>query len=172
MQKLIVICGAPGTGKTTLSEVLSRRLNVVCLNKDVIKERLYELMDMSTLDDSRVAGRISIKLLKHLAEIQLQRGVDLIIESPFTFPGDNEMLAAWQDRFGLRLVCIECTVKPSIRTFRFVTRPRHACHHDVDRATVDDPMDTNPLAHLPGEVIRVDTDRPVNDIVNEVLAAI
>ncbi|MBT6254468.1 AAA family ATPase [Candidatus Uhrbacteria bacterium] len=171
-QKLIVISGAPATGKTTLSAELSALLNIACLNKDAIKERLYELMELSTLEDSRRVGLMAFKLFLHLIEIQLQRGVDLIIESPFAVPGDNEMLAAWQEQYGLRLICIECTVDPKIRATRFETRPRHASHHDTDRMLVDQPMDTSTLLSLPGEVIRVDTNRPNNEVVSEVLAAI
>jgi predicted kinase len=171
-QRLIVICGAPATGKTTLSEELSRRLNIVCLNKDAIKERLYELLRMTTLDDSRAVGRMSIMLLKHLAEIQIERGVDLIIESPFTFPGDNEMLAEWQDRFGLKLICIVCVVEQSVREHRFVTRQRHVCHHDSDRRLTRAPINTSSLKMLPGKVIRIDTDRPNHKVVEDVLIAI
>jgi adenylate kinase family enzyme len=40
MSKVIIVCGLPGSGKTTLSRELSKRLGIVCLHKDSIKEKL------------------------------------------------------------------------------------------------------------------------------------
>ena len=42
MTKLIIICGLPGSGKTTLASELSKQTGIVCLHKDSIKEKLFE----------------------------------------------------------------------------------------------------------------------------------
>ena len=85
-QTLILICGLPGSGKTTLAAALSKKLGLVCLNKDSIKESLYDSMGFSTLDDSRKLGPISVRLLYDLADEQLGRGVSIILEAVYSFP--------------------------------------------------------------------------------------
>ena len=42
MNRLIIVTGAPGTGKTTLALDLSRRLGLPVLSRDDLKERLFD----------------------------------------------------------------------------------------------------------------------------------
>jgi len=91
MSKLIIICGLPGTGKTTLATELSKKLGIFCLHKDSVKESLDDSMKMSTLEDSKKLGYPSVKVILDLAEENLARGIDVILESPFTFPEDGKI---------------------------------------------------------------------------------
>lgn len=52
MSKVIVFCGLPGTEKTTLTKEVSKRLNMFCIHKDAIKERLYDRLGGKTLQES------------------------------------------------------------------------------------------------------------------------
>ncbi|MBI3889384.1 AAA family ATPase [Candidatus Saccharibacteria bacterium] len=49
---MIVIQGAPGSGKTTLAENLSRRLSYPIVSKDTLKEALGESLTVSTVADT------------------------------------------------------------------------------------------------------------------------
>ena len=71
MQKLIIVCGLPASGKTTIASALSKDLKIACLHKDSIKENLYEIMEMETLEDSKKVGLYSIMLQFRLAEEML-----------------------------------------------------------------------------------------------------
>jgi len=99
MQKLIIVCGLPGSGKTTLAKELSRKLKITCIHKDSIKENLYEILELSTLEDSKRIGGQSIQLLYKLTEEQLENGLDLIIEAPFYFEEDYEIFKKITDLF-------------------------------------------------------------------------
>lgn len=56
MSKLIIVAGMPGVGKTTLAKELSQKLNIPCLHKDSIKEKLYDSFGGNSLEDSKNIG--------------------------------------------------------------------------------------------------------------------
>ena len=173
MSRLFVVCGLPATGKTTLAKALSKELNIVCLHKDIIKETLYDLLQMSNLDDSRKIGCISLRLLFKLTEEYLENNVDLIIESPFYFQEDIDLFKLWIEKYGIDLYCIVCEIDNEIRHQRFVTRPRHESHHDVDRLMekkdqeVIDRLTFN-YDLMPGKVFKVSTDKTSKKIIQNV----
>jgi predicted kinase len=88
MSRLIIICGLPGSGKTMLAESLSKHLKRPLLAKDAIKEQLYDELELRTLEDSKKIGKVSMDLLYNMAEKHAEKGLDLIMEAPFTFPED------------------------------------------------------------------------------------
>ena len=60
---LVVVSGAPGTGKTNLGRRLAGDLGVPYLGKDVLKESLSDTLGVKDRDRSRKLGIASIILL-------------------------------------------------------------------------------------------------------------
>jgi predicted kinase len=168
MGRLIIVCGLPGSGKTTLAEALSKKLGIVCLHKDSIKENLYALMRMQTLEDSKKVGRYSSALLLRLAEEQVSRGVNVIIESPFNFPEDYPLFSSWMERYGVKVYSVICSVDKKMREERFFGRDRDVSHH-ADGINFADTYD---YKEIPGKQIRLETVSSVDDLVENVVAAI
>lgn len=170
MPKLIIICGLPGVGKSTLANALSKSLKLPCLHKDIIKEKLYELENASSLAESRVVGKKSIELLYTLTEDILTQGADLIVEAPFYFEDDSVRLAELQDKLNLELYTIICKVDEETRDYRIRNRPRHNSHHDQERLTLppvkEDPVD---YSKLPGKKLFLNTSTPLPDLLNQTL---
>jgi predicted kinase len=167
MQKLIIVCGLPGTGKTTLAKQLSQELNIVCLHKDSIKENLYEILGLSTLEDSRRIGKQSIQLLYELTEEQLENKLDLIIEAPFYFEGDYKLFATWQEKYNLSIYSIICQINEKERVKRFRNRERHKGHHDIER-TNENPRSDEVYKKLPGKIIEINTSTPPYELVKKI----
>jgi len=88
MPKLIIVCGLPGSGKTTFAKELSKKTKIACIHKDSIKERFFESMGMSTLEESKRIGKPVVDVMLRLVEEQLKNSIDVIVESPFNFPED------------------------------------------------------------------------------------
>lgn len=167
MSKLIIVCGLAGSGKTTLAEKLSKKLCLACFHKDCLKENLYDLFDGNNLEDSAQMGRRSVSLMFKLIEEQISCGVDLIIEAPFNFSEDYELFSQWGKKYELDIYSVICSIDKDIRKNRFETRERHKSHHDQDRkVSFNDKYD---YTDIPGKQIRVTTDRPVEEIVENII---
>lgn len=164
MPKLIIVCGLPGSGKSTLARELSKQLNIACLHKDTLKENLFELLELSTPEESKRMGVQAIKLLLILAEEQLKDGADIIIESPFNYAADYALFTEWAGRYHTDIFSIVCKIPAGIRKDRFLNRPRHQSHFDSEAS-----FDANfggddkeaVYEKLPGKKLYLTTDQPV-----------
>lgn len=162
---LVVVTGAPASGKTTIAEELARRLRIPLLTKDTFKEKLYETFGPDEELEARIE-RAAIALLYSVAAAQLEAGVSVVAESNFDADADAEPLRRTAEEHHARLVQVHCA-RPKERLLeRFVGRieegRRHPGHGDEPRdveeveakleAGVWDPLD------LPGDLIQVDKD--------------
>ncbi|MCK9379000.1 MAG: ATP-binding protein [Candidatus Moranbacteria bacterium] len=168
MSKLIIVCGLSGSGKTTLASELSKKLNIVCIHKDSIKETLYEAQNCSTLDDSKRLGSQSVELLLKLAEEHIKRNVDIVIESPFNFPDDYPLFESWIKDYGVDIFSVICLINKNERARRFQERERHISHHDAERI-IDHLKKEFDYENIPGKQIRIETNVPVDELVKKVI---
>lgn len=167
MSKLIIVAGLAGTGKTTLASKLSETLRITSFHKDSIKEKLFDSLNLSTLEDSQELGTHSINLLFGLAEEHLSKGMDLIIEGPLYFEEDYKIFHGWQKKYDIQIYSIICQIPIEIRKERFRNRPRHRAHHDADRVYQD--RDESVYENLPGNKTYITTDRPVEELIETII---
>jgi len=162
MSKLIIVCGLAGSGKTTLSHELSRKLNICALHNDTIKEALHELLD-SQVTDAR-------ELYYFLAEEQMKNNVDLILDSPFLSDRSIERLKKWEEQYDLDIICVICKVSVDIRKKRILERNRDACHKENDKRLIENLSDVKvDYKRLPGIHIEVKTDEPQENLVENII---
>lgn len=152
-------------------------MRICCLHKDSIKENLYELLELSTLEDSKRIGAVSSALLVRLAEEQLSNGADIIIESPFNFPEDYPIFASWEEKYRTKIFSVLCRIEEEERQRRYGDRlpERHHCHHDdqrIDSGEVLAEKDHAVYDGMPGMRIEVVTDRPIGILADEVTVKI
>ncbi len=170
MSRVIIFCGLPGTGKTTLATSVAKKINIVCLHKDVIKESLYDLYEGSSLEESKIHGRKSIALLVGLAEDNIQNEVDIILESPFNHPDNPKLFQEWIDMYDVDLRVVILSVSEEERLRRMLTRERHASHHDEQRYHEGGLQQQDfDYSVMPGNKLFLDTDESTDSLVEKIL---
>ena len=134
---LVIISGAPGSGKTTLARRLAFDLRLPLLVKDDLKEALADAMGApGDVPASMRLGAGAYAMLYLVAQQLLESRTGLVIESNFrrgVSETELQPLLAWSDP-GL----IHCTAAPEVVQRRYMERhargDRHPAHLDAERA--------------------------------------
>jgi len=105
---LIQMSGAPGSGKSTISNLLARAepINGVVLNHDLIKS--FFLENGFPFDQS---GKLTYSLQWVLAEDMMKQGRNVIIDCPCNFARILEKGIALAHQYGYEYKYVECKVK-------------------------------------------------------------
>lgn len=134
---LIIVSGAPGTGKSTLASRIAKQFGLPCLTKDDIKERLFDTLGWSDRAWSQRLGAASNELLLHMAQQMMITQAHFIVESAFWAEMSRPQWAKLVQRYHYAPLEIHCTAPPAVLARRFRERApdRHAGH--VDEAAHD-----------------------------------
>ena len=130
--RIVVVTGAPATGKTTIARALARRLGYALVSKDDVKESLADALGAGDRERSRQLGAAAYTVMERLASRMLDEDVSVILEANFWRERSEPWLRALAQ--GRDAPVIVCTVAPDMRRERFRSRgaagERHAVHLD------------------------------------------
>lgn len=131
---LVVVCGAPGAGKTTLARRLARDLGLTLIAKDDLKESLADELGAGDRERSRELGRMAYDQLYAKAAALLTSGDAVVLEANFhRDPAEPHLRALAKS---CRTAVIECVCDAELRRRRFAARgdrgERHAVHLDAE----------------------------------------
>jgi predicted kinase len=172
---LVIVSGAPNSGKSTLVRFLAAELTLPLLTKDGFKEVLGDTLGAEDRDASKRLGAAAYELLYATAGWLLDAGTGAIVESNFWRGLSETRLAPLIARARPALVHCEAPLSTLLERHaeRIARAERHAVHFDVAetealRAAVEngtfEPLD------LGVPTLRVDTTDGYRPGIEEVLA--
>jgi predicted kinase len=132
---LILITGAPCTGKTSIAQHLAGKFQLPFIHKDGIKERLFDRLGWkSDRKWSKLLSLASYDLLYYFIETQLKAGRSLIAEANFKADIDTPQILGLLDHYHFTPFQIFCYADQDTLIRRFVDRgnsvERHPGHID------------------------------------------
>jgi predicted kinase len=176
---MILVTGAPATGKSTLAVALARRLSAALIDQDVATGALVDvigtLIDVHDLDDPRLAEltrSARYETIINLARANAHVGLAVVLVAPFTT--ERRDADAWNDltrrlrAAGAAPILVWLELQPQEILARMRTR---AARRDADKLSDESSLfarlDLDPPA---GPHLRLDATAPISDLVDIVMA--
>lgn len=158
---LLIVNGAPATGKTYLSHWLSQQLDLPLLSKDDIKEELFNHFDCSSKEKSQALGAVSFDLLWLWLSKLMPFRQTLIIETSFNLIYSQPKIIDLTTSHNYATIQIYCQAEEQIRQQRFADRARssqrHPGHQDKPRLPEITSISQYQPIDINGPTITVDT---------------
>ena len=133
---LIILSGLPASGKSTVARALQGAFPYPILEKDRIKECLFDALGFQSHEEKRRLDAAAARILLQTAEDILTAGGSVILDNNFDTAA-GEALQALQARLGPRSVTVLLTAEEAALYERYLARDmahtRHPGHAVSDR---------------------------------------
>ena len=163
---VVVVTGPPAAGKTTIARELAERLELPLLEKDAIKEVLYDTLGHGNRARSRQVGGAAFELLLDLTARLLRAGVSLVLEANFAVETAERWFAQLPP---CRVLQLLVTAPDDAVLGRYVARAvsgdRHPGHADMEALSeIENSVATgrHGVLALPGRVVELDSSSHVD----------
>lgn len=146
--QLLLISGAPGTGKSVLARRLAHRCGACLCTKDEIKELLFDALGTGERAYSRKLSDASFAILFALLPRLLCDGRLLILEGNFRAGEHEPALGRALAGSPVAMAQILCLADPAVSAARLAVRASDPTRHPGHRDAAFDPVAAPPAAPL------------------------
>lgn len=87
----ILMSGLPASGKTTVAEYISEKMNLSVISKDDIKEILFDTIGFTSRENKLKLGIASSGIMNYIVEKMMQNNLPFIVDNNFENTGASEI---------------------------------------------------------------------------------
>jgi len=176
---LWVVCGMPGSGKSTISKELSRVFGIKAIQSDVIRKELFGKRPDDPSDMpfeagmySKSASRLTYGRLLLLAQEEIEKGRSVILDATYSKQYDRIEAMRMAEDSEANIVFVECVLKERVIKERLLKREAGYPVSDARYHHYEDfKKRFEPLNELSDKMhIIVDTEKPLEVCMEQILA--
>lgn len=124
--RLVVQCGLPGVGKSTVAAAVAERLDARRVRSDEVRQELFDEPTYSRAEKDRV-----YQAMLDRAEAALTEGRPAVLDATYERKTDRDDAAALAERVGADLVLVEVVCEASVARERIRAREDDPSEADV-----------------------------------------
>lgn len=122
---IIVVCGLPGTGKTTIAKALSQRIGAILLRTDVIRKELLAENTYTEKERDSVYERMLVT-----ADEKLQNGEGCVLDGTFYKKSLRDKARRIAEKNKSDFLIVECMLHEDLVKKRITSRKNDASEAD------------------------------------------
>ena len=174
-----VVCGMPGSGKSTISEALSRVFGIKSFQSDVIRKKMHGLKPGDLLEIpfetgiySKGSSSLTYGRLLLLAREEIEQGRSVILDATFGRQHHRSEAIRMANDIDTNIIFIECVlIEDMIRKRLLKRRAGYPVSDARYRHYEEFKKRFEPLNELSDALhIRVDTEQPLKECITQILA--
>jgi hypothetical protein len=158
---LIIICGLPGSGKTTLARALSKRLSASHISSDLIRKEMFPKPAYSEAEKEAVYMEMRKRVKKTLSE-----GIGVVVDATFYKKRQREYFVAVARECGARNALILCVLEEQAVESRLAKRKQGGVSDADYKVYLKLKKEFEPIAK---EHLEIDSALPVRERIERVL---
>jgi predicted kinase len=130
--RIILVHGLPCSGKTSIAQKLASHFNLPLVEKDGIKEILFDTLGWSDRQRSKELGNASYEIIFYLISAHVAAGQDLVVDCNFHPEFHNEKIREILKKTPFCPLQVLCWAQGEVIVERFQKRTgrRHPGHGD------------------------------------------
>ena len=174
-----VICGLPGTGKSSLARALAHVLEISILNSDIVRKQIFGPTGQAPVQTgfqegiyTPAAHHLTYREMVQMAAKVIKKGESIILDATFSLPEQRRKVLDLAADQKARIVFVECTAPNQVIKTRLWKREGEPSVSDARRDHFERFKQRYvPLVEIDKALrMQVDTTQPMDDSVHFVLS--